>query len=398
MKTSWKSVKLADVVEVASGQVDPTEPPYCDMPHVGGDNIVSNTGMLFGLKTARELNLISGKYSFDENDVLYSKIRPALNKVVAPDFKGICSADIYPIRPLNGKLCREYLVYLLRSKDFYDYAAKHSSRTNIPKINRVALLAFETCLPPVSEQHRIAAILDKADAIRRKREEGIRLTEDLLRSAFLQMFGDPATNSKKWNMVKMSEALAADRPGMRCGPFGSALHKEEYVTEGVPVWGIENVRPNQFEEAGSLFITEDKYLELAGYSVSPGDVLISRAGTVGRMCVARPQHPRSIIGTNLIRVALNQAVLSPDYFTALFTYFADRVAGLRASSDDGAYSFMQTGVLKEVRVPLPPIQMQEVYATCVATVRKNQETRQAAASDADRLFGSLVQRAFRGEL
>ena len=116
MSVTSKKVVLADVVKVASGQVDPREEPYCDMPHVGGDNIESHTGKLFGLKTARELNLISGKYAFDEHDVLYSKIRPALNKVAAPDFKGICSADIYPIRPLNGKLCREYLVYL-RSRE-----------------------------------------------------------------------------------------------------------------------------------------------------------------------------------------------------------------------------------------------------------------------------------------
>jgi type I restriction enzyme, S subunit len=121
MNNSWQSFALEDVVAVASGQVDPTEPPYSDMPHVGGDNIESDTGRLVNVRTARELGLTSGKYLFDEMDVLYSKIRPALNKVVAPDFKGICSADIYPFRPLNGKLCREYLVYLLRSQDFLSY-------------------------------------------------------------------------------------------------------------------------------------------------------------------------------------------------------------------------------------------------------------------------------------
>jgi hypothetical protein len=90
--------------------------------------------------------------------------------------------------------------------------------------------------------------------------------------------------------------------------------------------------------------------------------------------------------------------MSPDYFTALFTYFSDRVAGLRASSDDGAYSFMQTGVLREVRVPLPPIDQQEVYATFIGMVRKNQANRGRALGESDVLFNSLVRRAFRGEL
>ena len=125
------------------------------MIHVGGDNIESHSGKLLKLKTASEQGLISGKYRFDQRDVLYSKIRPALNKVVAPTFEGICSADIYPLRPINGKLCREYLVHLLRSDDFLEYTATCSSRTNIPKINRDALFAYEAVLPPLEEQRCI---------------------------------------------------------------------------------------------------------------------------------------------------------------------------------------------------------------------------------------------------
>ena len=196
MSEGWQRVQLGSIVEIASGQVDPREHPYCEMLHVGGDNIRSHTGELSDLKTAAEQGLISGKYLFDERDILYSKIRPALNKVVAPDFKGICSADIYPLRAINGKVCKSFLVHLLRSDDFLGYAASCSSRTNIPKINREALLTYEAALPPLSEQRRIAAILDKADVIRRKREEGIRLTEELLRSAFLEKFGDPVANPK----------------------------------------------------------------------------------------------------------------------------------------------------------------------------------------------------------
>jgi type I restriction enzyme S subunit len=212
------------------------------------------------------------------------------------------------------------------------------------------------------------------------------------------MFGDPATNPKGWKTAAVEEGLSRERPGMRCGPFGTALRKEEYVSEGIPVWGIENVQPNLFLEEGSLFISEDKYSELSAYSVHSGDVLISRAGTVGRMCVARPRQQHSVIGTNLIRVALDQTVIAPDYFTALFTYFADRVAGLRASSDDGAYSFLQTGVLRHVRVPLPPIEKQRAYAEFVEVTRRNQTRRNAGLQASDLLFYSLVQRAFRGEL
>jgi len=154
-----EEVSLGEIVEVASGQVDPTQSPYCDLPHVGGENIESHTGKLRDVSTARELGLISGKYAFDEADVLYSKIRPALNKVAVPGFKGICSADIYPLRPSNGRLSPEYLANLLQTEAFIEYATKCSSRSKIPKVNRDELLAYEVPIPSRHEQQRIAACL-----------------------------------------------------------------------------------------------------------------------------------------------------------------------------------------------------------------------------------------------
>ncbi|MFN9536547.1 MAG: restriction endonuclease subunit S, partial [Pseudanabaena sp.] len=148
----WEEKYLGEIIEVASGQVDPTEPPYCDLPHIGGENIESHTGNLHAVKTARELRLVSGKYLFNEGDVLYSKIRPALNKVAIPNFKGICSADIYPLRPSDDKLCRRYLAYLLLSETFLEYATKHSDRSKIPKINRDSLLAYKVVIPHRPEQ------------------------------------------------------------------------------------------------------------------------------------------------------------------------------------------------------------------------------------------------------
>lgn len=159
----WEEKTLGEIVEVASGLVDPTKPPYCDMPHIGGENIESHTGDLQGMRTARELGLISGKYLFDGRDVLYSKIRPALNKVAIPDFEGICSADIYPLRPSNQKLYRQYLAYLLLSEGFLEYAKKHSDRSKIPKVNRESLMAYELVIPCRLEQQRIADCLTTLD-------------------------------------------------------------------------------------------------------------------------------------------------------------------------------------------------------------------------------------------
>ena len=152
----WEKVQLNELLSIVSGQIHPQEQPYADMLHIGGENIESNTGYLSGLQTPRELSLKSGKYLFQPGDVLYCKIRPYLNKVVMPDFKGVCSSDIYSLRVNDSKLDSNYLVYLLRSKYFLNYAKKHSSRTNIPKINRSALLQFSFPYPPIALQKQFS--------------------------------------------------------------------------------------------------------------------------------------------------------------------------------------------------------------------------------------------------
>jgi type I restriction enzyme S subunit len=159
----WVEQPLGQLIEVASGQVDPKQPPYCDSPQIGSENIESHSGKLVNVKSAGDKGVISGNYAFDENDILYSKIRPALNKVAAPAFKGICSADIYPIRPADGCLLRSYLFYLLLSQEFLDYAIRNSERGKIPKINRDALVTYKALIPSPDEQQRIADCLTSLD-------------------------------------------------------------------------------------------------------------------------------------------------------------------------------------------------------------------------------------------
>ena len=151
---------FSDVCEISSALVDPRRKEYLDLLHVGGANIATKTGELIELKTAREEGLISGKFVFDTTMVLYSKIRPYLMKVARPDFRGLCSADIYPLSVKSGQLNRDYLFHLLLSPGFTDYANAGSARAGMPKVNRDHLFAYRVSLPSVSTQKQLAAELD----------------------------------------------------------------------------------------------------------------------------------------------------------------------------------------------------------------------------------------------
>lgn len=188
----WKERSLDDVCGIDSSLIDPRKEEFIDLPHIGAGNIVSKTGELLDVKTAREEGLKSGKFLFDEKMVLYSKIRPYLEKVVRPDFNGLCSADIYPLMPKEGLLVRDFLYYLLLSRQFTDYAIAGSARAGMPKVNRNHLFQYVTSFPEVSIQEKLSDQLNSIE-IESKRLELIyleklnslkELKQSLLKKAF----------------------------------------------------------------------------------------------------------------------------------------------------------------------------------------------------------------------
>lgn len=154
-----ESVTLDDVSEISVKLVDPRQEPYDSHFHIGAANIEQKTGKLHDLRTAKEEKLISSKFPFDEETVLYSKIRPYLMKVARPDFPGICSADIYPLTTKSG-LDKDYLYYTLLSPDFTSYAIEGSQRAGMPKVNREHLFGYRFDLPSLEEQRRLVDKLD----------------------------------------------------------------------------------------------------------------------------------------------------------------------------------------------------------------------------------------------
>lgn len=169
---SWKLEKLQELIDIRTGQVDPRQSPFKEMAHVGPENIEPDTGRLSDLKSNDELRIKSGNYHFTSGDVLYSKIRPYLNKVALPEFEGTCSADMYPVRPKDQKLTRNFLFQMLLSDPIKKQAISLQDRTGIPKINRVQLQSIIAVVPSLAEQTEIANGLETVDrqieAIHRK--------------------------------------------------------------------------------------------------------------------------------------------------------------------------------------------------------------------------------------
>lgn len=180
---TWKRLSFDQVAVVRSGLVSPKAEPYSSMLHIGPENIEKDTGKIENVRSASELGLISGKFYFDSSSIVYSKIRPNLNKVCVPDFEGICSADCYSIKARND-IDKNYLFVLMLSHQFYKRAVACSMRTGMPKINQDDLNAICLVLPEdFAEQQKIAAILTTQDKVIELKEK--RLAEKLRQKKYL---------------------------------------------------------------------------------------------------------------------------------------------------------------------------------------------------------------------
>lgn len=252
-------------------------------------------------------------------------------------------------------------------------------------------------VPPLEEQRRIASILDKADNIRQKRQQAIAKLDELLQATFIDMFGDPLENPKKFPIKKLSELYIDPKNGTKCGPFGSALKREEYTDSGIPVWSMDVLSlKGEFHDQPSLWISDKKYSELEMYAVIEGDILISRAGTVGKMGVVRSRFEKSIISTNLIRLRFGNK-LRPDYFVSLMTFCKTRLPRLKTGAD-GAFTHMNTGILDNLEFPYPKIEIQDEYLKIYVNIQKQKKALLKSASHFDDLFNALQQKAFNGTL
>jgi type I restriction enzyme S subunit len=308
--------------------------------------------------------------------------------------KSYVNGNAMALDNLSEKVDINYLKHILIARGLNDVITGSAQ----PQITRTNLNKIKIPLPPLKTQKRIAQILDDSTALKDKTAQILKEYDLLTQSIFLDMFGDPAINKNNFPLRTLKEFYSSEKEGTKCGPFGSALKKEEYVKEGIPVWNMDNISKNgEFINDIRLWIMEDKYLKLSSYSVIDDDIIISRAGTVGKMCVVKSEFKKSIISTNLIRLRLDKKQLLPLFFSLMMNYFKEKIGRLKTGSE-GAFTHMNTGILNNLKFPYPSIELQNQFAEKIALIEQQKELAKQELKESEDLFNCLLQKAFKGEL
>jgi len=283
-----------------------------------------------------------------------------------------------------------YLFYALDNA----HLARHTITTSIPGLSRDDIYRTRIRLPSLTEQKNVAAILDKADGIRRKRREALKLTDELLRSTFLEMccLGHPHYAS--WPLASI-ESLAKQSAGaIRSGPFGSALLHSEFVDEGIAVLGIDNAVKNRFAWDERRFVTPEKYEELRRYTVHPGDVIITIMGTTGRSAVVPDDIPLAITTKHLATITPDASRVTPEFLAFSIHTNPDVLQQIAKANRGAIMAGLNLGLIRALSVRVPPIAVQRTFTHFVRAHGQLRQRQEHALSEAESLLSSLSQQFF----
>lgn len=258
---NWPTAPLGKLCEMDRQGVRPDDHDAPLLPFVGVENVEAGSGAI-SLNTGRRVgSQKSTCFLFDERHVLYGKLRPYLNKVATPEFVGKCSTELIPLRPRVG-VDREFLGYLLRRQETVDHVMSSVTGARMPRTDMKALLSLPVPTPPLDEQRRIVAILNRVAKIERLRKRAQERLREFMPALFVRMFGDPVENPMGWPMRVLGDLCKMDRNTIKpSDPSASKLRfvGVENVDSGTGTFNFET-RSRVGEQKSTAFLFDERHV------------------------------------------------------------------------------------------------------------------------------------------
>lgn len=328
------------------------------------------------------------KYIFDGLYILIGEDGSVINKDNSP-VVNIASGKFWVnnhahiIQPKNNTLNFMYLYYALKKVDIYNLLTKSIP----PKLNQESLKNIIIFIPPVQTQKEIVAVLDKVTSLISMRKEQLEKLDILVKSKFIEMFGDPVLNPKGWEKKKLGEVCSS----IVRGPFGSALKKEYFVPYSLGVYKVYEQKNaiKQDSNIGSYYISEEKFVSLKRFECKAGDIIMSCSGTVGKMYTLPENAYQGIINQALMKMTLNGVIIDKIFKI----YFGLAVENL-VLNGSGIKNISSVSYLKNIEIQAPPLDIQNQFAEFVEQVEKNKEKIKSSLNQLETLYSALMQEYF----
>ena len=340
--------------------------------------------------------IASSKIVVRKNDILLCKINPRINRVwiVRKESENINIASSEWIVVRNNKYNPEFLAWYFRSPKFRQLMVSEVTgiggsltRAQPKRVAKYPVPIMDRIIQDkiVYRLNRIQKIIDM------KKKELIKL-DLLIQSRFVEMFGDLADPKCVWNQVKLINVCKTPND-VKCGPFGTQLNKNEYQKKGVAVWEIPQIN-DEFASEPIHFLTEKKAKILESYSVIAGDIVMSRKGNIGKCAVFPEKYEKGIIHSDVLRIRVDAEQVNSQFMMRQLHYSRSIKHQIGTVSSGAIMAGINVTKLKQIYVHIPPIDLQNQFATFVHQVNKSKFEVQKSLEKTQLLFDSLMQEYF----
>jgi len=392
-KAEWKAVTLGDIMATKSGSVDPskfTEEVF-DLYSIpafdrGEPEIVAGS------------EIGSAKQVVEPGDVLLSKIVPHIRRswVVGKE-RGrriIASGEWIVFR--NERASPDYLRQVLVGDPFHTQFMNTVAGVggSLLRARPAHVARIVIPLPPLAEQRQIAEVLDRAEELRAKRRAALAQFDSLTQSLFLDIFGDPATNPKRWPVRRLGDLIVD-------GPQNGLYKPSSDYGSGTPILRIDAFYDGAVTDISTLKRVRLSAAEKSGFRLTENDVVINRVNSLEYLgkCALIPKLPEAtVFESNMMRMRFDSKTTHPRFIVQfLQSGFAKSQIQMRAKHAVNQASINQQDV-SGFRTTVPPISLQREFARRVTAVEALKTAQRASLAELDALFATLQHRAFRGEL
>lgn len=338
---------------------------------------------------------------FDKSDVLLSKITPCFEngKSLRPNQienqVGFGSTEFHVLRADPAKLDSLYLFYMIWSDRFRWLGERSmSGAAGQKRVSADFLKGFEIPLPPLSEQKRIAAILDKADAIRRKRQQAIQLADEFLRAVFLDMFGDPVTNPKGWEVRKLSELIEN-------GPSNGLYRPASEYGRGVRILRIDGFYGGIMSPQDKLKRVSLEPTEVEKYNLKERSIVINRVNSreyLGKSALVEKLDEVTVFESNMMNFSVYEDIVNPYFLVQQLQtpYIKNQI--LKSAKDAVNQSSINQNDVKSLEILIPHLSLQTKFEKLCRRFSDSLGLQGKAQLEKEELFSAFSQRAFSGQL
>ena len=358
-----KKVRLGDIVKIEKASM----PSGNNVWVLNLDAVEKGTGKVIVKNRMKADSAGTSTVAFTADAVLYSKLRPNLNKVVVADEPGLATSEMLPLIVNPEVLDRRYFAYLLRSNSFVNLAVSSTAGSKMPRMNKKTLLNAVFPIPSLELQHQRIDLLSSIEKARTKAELLIQQLDTLVKSRFIEMFGDPVEENR-WARITL--ASLCTKLGSGATPRGG---KAAYKTSGIPLIRSMNVHNGYFESKDLAYIDEIQAKKLDNVTLRKGDVLLNITGaSVARSCLLPDYLAGGRVNQHVSIVRCDPNRMLPRVLNSIFTSDSYQRFLLEHSRMAGATREAITkDDLETMTVPLPPLSLQYKFAAFVAQVDKS---------------------------